>query len=347
MLLFAIGLEFSFRRLKRLGRVALLGGSLQVAATLIVAAIVATAFGLPPRAAIAVGAMIALSSTACVLRVLMDRKAIESIYGRNALGILLLQDVAVIPLMLLLITMGGEGTGVDALWVLGRTVLLGGVLVGGFLLIVNVIVPRLLDIEHWARNRELPILLAIIVALGSATAAHAVALPPAVGAFVAGVLLGGSLFATQIRADVGSLRTLLVTLFFASIGMLGDPRWVLGNWHVVAAVVLMILVGKTLIIWAIVRLLGFRHGLALATGLCLAQVGEFSFVLAEMARSPVPLIDPDVFKLIVSATLVTLFVTPFLVAAAPRAADAIESRSRTRRRGRRACRCGRRRHGGA
>ncbi len=326
MLLFTIGLEFSFRRLMRLGQVALVGGSLQVVITLAIAAVVAKLLGLPIRGAIAVGAMVALSSTACVVRVLLDRRAIESLYGRNALGILLLQDVAVIPLMLLLIALAGGDTVLGAAKVLGRTIILGGALVGGFVLLLNVLVPRLLNLERWARNRELPILLAIILAVGSAVAAHAVALPPAVGAFVAGVLLGGSPFATQIRSDVGSLRTVLVTLFFSSIGMLAEPVWIAAHWHVVAGTVVLIMAGKAAIIWIIVRLIGFTHGLAAATGLCLAQVGEFSFVLAELAGGRIPLIAPETFKLIVSATLVTLFCTPFLVAAAPRLADLIESR---------------------
>ncbi len=326
LLLFSIGIEFSFRRLARLGRVALVGGVAQVVVTLTVAALVTAGLGLPFAGAVAVGAMVSLSSTACVVRVLLDRRAIDSIYGRNALGILLLQDVAVIPLMLLLIVLAGSGTPLEAAMLLGRTVVLGGVLVGAFFFLFNVLVPRLLNLEQWAGNRELPILLAIILAVGSATAAHAVDLPPAGGAFVAGVLLGGLPFAPQIRSDVGSLRTLLVTLFFSSIGMLAEPQWMAAHWHLVGGTVVLIIVGKVLIVWAVVRLIGFTHGLALATGLCLAQVGEFSFVLAELARGPAPLIAPETFKLIVSATITTLFLTPFLVAAAPRAADFIESR---------------------
>ena len=319
LLLFTIGLEFSFRRLKSLGRIALLGGTLQVVVTLVIGAVVAAALGLSARASIAVGAMVALSSTACVLRLLTERTAIDSLYGRNALGILLLQDVAVIPLMLLIVILAGGSTLGGAAIMFGQTVLLGGLLVGSFLILFNLVVPRLLSLQRWSRNREFPVLLAIVLALGSAYAAHAASLSPAMGAFLAGVLLGGTPFAPQIRADVGSLRTVLVTLFFTSIGMLGDPAWVIEHWSLVLVVVVLIVVTKTIVVWGIFRLIGSSNGVALATGLVVAQVGEFSFVLAEMARSPEPLISLHVFNLLVSVTILTLFMTPFLVMAAPKA----------------------------
>jgi CPA2 family monovalent cation:H+ antiporter-2 len=325
LLLFTIGLEFSFPRLKRLGRIALLGGTVQVVVTMAVGAVVAAAFGLDVRAAVAVGAMVALSSTACVLSLLIDRGVIDSIYGRNVLGILLLQDIAVIPLLLVVIMLSSSGTMTEMGLTLARIASLAIGLFVGFAVIVRWIVPRVLNMDRWARNRELPILFAIVLALGSAYGAHAASLSPAIGAFVAGVLLGESPFATQIRADVGSLRTVLVTLFFASIGMLGDPQWILAHWHVVAGTVALIVAGKVLLVWGVVRLLGFTHGIAAATAVCLAQVGEFSFVLAETARGPNPLISEDVFNLVVSATIATLFLTPFLIAAAPPAASLVES----------------------
>ncbi|MHC5002896.1 MAG: cation:proton antiporter [Planctomycetota bacterium] len=331
LLLFTIGLEFSLTRLRRMGHVALVGGSLQVIVTMLagaaVAGLLAPAIGL--RGALAVGAIVALSSTACVIRVLLDRAALDSLYGRGSIGILLIQDISVIPLIVMMVVLSGGGTPGQAAIVLLRTAALGIGLFGALYIVLNFIVPRLMNIERWASNRELPILLAIVIALGSAAAAHEASISPAMGAFVAGVLLGESPFAAQIRADVASLRTLLVTLFFASIGMLGDPAWALGNWHLVTGAVLAIVAGKTLIVWAIYRMLGQAHGLALATGLCVAQVGEFSFVLTEMAHDG-GLLSDRIFRLAVSVTLVTLFATPFLVAVAPRLGGWIESR-RTRR----------------
>jgi len=316
MLLFSIGLEFSFARLRRLGKIALVGGSSQILLTMALACGVSLLFGLSLKVAVAIGAMLALSSTACVLRILVDRKTIDSRYGRNSLGILLMQDIAVVPLVLLMTVLASGGSFGESMVVLGKTTGLGVLLIGAFLVLFRFVVPRLFNIKQWAQNRDLPVLLAIVVAIGSALAAHELGISPAMGAFVAGVLLGESPFAVQIRADVTSLRTLFVTLFFASVGMLGEPAWVLENWAVVGGTVTAIIVGKALVVTLVVRMLGHGTAISLASGLCLAQVGEFSFVLAEIGRGDV--FSEYVFDLVVSSTILTLFVTPFLIALAPR-----------------------------
>ncbi|QDU71538.1 cation:proton antiporter [Mucisphaera calidilacus] len=320
MLLFSIGLEFSLDRLRRLGSIALIGGTAQILLTLVVAAGAAWGLGLGPRAAIGVGALLALSSTACVLRILSDRGAIDTLYGRNSLGILLMQDVAVVPLVLLLTVLARGGSVDQTMATLGKTLGLGLLLIGAFLLLFRYIAPRLFRLRPWAQNRDLPVLLAIVMAIGSAIAAHEMGISPAMGAFVAGVLLGESPFAVQVRADVASLRTLFVTLFFASVGMLGDPGWVAANVPLVGGTVAAIIIGKGLLVVVVVRALGHSTGVAMATGLCLAQAGEFSFVLAKIGRGTV--FDEQLFRLIVSSTILTLFVTPFLIGLAPRVASA-------------------------
>ena len=323
LLLFTIGLEFSFARLRRLGAVALVGGTLQVLLTGALAAAAVWAgwrygFARPlgARAAVAVGAMVALSSTACVLRLLSDKAAVDSPHGRGAMGILLLQDAAVLPLTLLVGALAVGGTPAEVGLNLGKTLLFAAGLVGVLVLLFVYVVPRLLNLPRWAANREFPILLAILLAAGSAYAAHAVGISPAMGAFVAGVLMAESPFAVQVRADVAGFRTVLVTLFFAAVGMLGDPAWAAANFPLVLAAVAAVLVGKTAVVWGLLRLLAFPTGVALAAGLCLAQVGEFSFVLARIAHEG-NLIDRDLFRLVVTTTILTLLVTPYLVAAAP------------------------------
>ena len=324
LLLFTIGLEFSWRRVRRLGPAALGGGTAQVIVTLGLGAAAAFLFGSPPRSALAIGSIVALSSTACVLRLLVARAELESIHGRHALGILLTQDIAVVPLVLLVKALGSDGSvlqvGMDLLKTLGGAV----VLILVFYLLFNLVVPRVLHLEALHRDRDLPILLAIVTGLGSAWASHRLGLSPALGAFVAGMLLAGSPFATQIRADVASIRTLLATLFFSAIGMLGDPVWFARHVPAVLALVLAIVVGKAVIVWVILRLFGRTHVNALATGICLGQVGEFSFVLAVVGRQT--LIGDDLFKLLISATIATLFLTPYLVALAPGVSVAIVTR---------------------
>ncbi len=324
LLLFTIGLEFSWRRLRTIGPVALGGGTVQVVLTVALSAGVCLALGLDGRSALAIGAMVALSSTACVLRLLTSRAEIDSVHGRNALGILLLQDIAVVPLVLIVSALGGEGpaSATEIAWDLGRAAGVAALLVAALFVLLNYIVPLLLRAKEAARNRDLPILLAMVTAVGSAWVSHKLGLSPVLGAFMAGLLLAESPFATQIRADVAPLRTLFVTLFFSSIGMLSNPAWVLEHWTLVAGVVAAIVFGKAILIFGIARLFRSSMGHALATGACLAQVGEFSFVLAEVARHG-QLIDGDLFELVVAATIGTLFLTPYLVALAPYLAMAV------------------------
>lgn len=316
LLLFSIGLEFSVGRLRELGARALLGGTLQVTVTMAVAACIGWAAGLTPGAATAVGAMLAMSSTAVVLRTLADRGEVDSVQGRASLGVLLLQDVAVIPLVLLLDALGGEGTAGQVALGAARQFALAAAMVAAFWVLFRFGMPLLVQSQVLSRNREFPILLAIITAIGSAWTAYALGLSPALGAFVAGVLLGESPVATQVRADVGPLRTLFVTLFFGAIGMLADVGWMVDHWALVLGVFVMSLVGKAAIIWLIMHTLGLSHRASIATGLCLAQIGEFSFVLAGIASAS-ELIDADTFALVVSVTLPTLLVTPYLVAYSP------------------------------
>lgn len=320
LLLFAIGLEFSPRHLLSLGNIVLKTGPLQVVATAAIGFAAAAVCGLDAREATVVGMMVAVSSTACVLRLLKDRAEIDSEHGRTAIGILLVQDAAVIPMILLVSVMATGGTWGLIVSQLTLALILTVVLVGLFYVLFNIVAPRLLLLSSWRKNRDLPILLAVIMATGSAWATHAMGLSPALGAFAAGVLLAVSPFATQIRADTRPLTILMVTLFFAAIGMFGDPVWLIGHWAIVASVVLAIVVGKPLIVILLARVFGRPWRDAIAAALCLAQVGEFSFVLATVAQRNVDgaaLMSPRTFRVMVSATIVTLLFTPYLVAAAP------------------------------
>lgn len=321
LLLFTIGLEFSWRTLRSIGTIALGGGTAQVVITGAIAAGLCIVLGTGGRTAIAIGAMIALSSTAFVLRLLVSRAEIDGIHGRSALGILLLQDIAVVPLVLIVSALGDEGgaSSGGAILALGRSLLVALALVIGLYLVLNHVLPRLLRADQVSHNRDVPILLAMVTAIGSAWVSHRLGLSPVLGAFLAGMMLADSPFATQIHSDVASLRSLFVVLFFSAIGMLGNPSFVWEHWSLVVAVVAAIIFGKAIVASGVARLLGSSWGHAVATGVCLAQVGEFSFVLAEVARGG-GLLDEQLFNLLIAATIGTLFLTPFLVGSAPRLA---------------------------
>lgn len=311
LLLFSIGLEFSFGRLKRMGSLALLGGILQVTVTLAVFALILS-FRHAIGPAVALGQMLAVSSTAIVLRTLMDRSEMDSISGRAALGILLLQDIAVVPMVLSLTVMSHGGTAGEIALQIGKTIAAAGGLVAMFYGLFFHIIPRLLMRGGVFVDRELVVLLAIVLAFGSAWAAHSLGLSPALGAFLAGMLLAESPFASQIRSDVGSLRTLFVTLFFTSVGMLADPVWFLANWSEVLVWLAVVFLGKALIIFGIGLIFKMSPVYALAAGITLAQIGEFSFVLASEARNG-GLINEHVFSLAVSVTILSMFLAPYMV----------------------------------
>jgi CPA2 family monovalent cation:H+ antiporter-2 len=315
LLLFAIGLEFSWARLRSLGSIPTLGGVIQVVATGAVAWGFGMFFGLSWESASGVAAIIALSSTACVLRQLTQGGEIGKVHGGYALGILLVQDLAVVALVLLMSGLSKGGSGFEIVSGMTRALGYGAGLFGAMFVIFHWVVPRLLNSRALHGNRELLVLLAVTSGLGAALAAHAVGLSPALGAFAAGMLLAGSPFAVQIRADISSLRTLLMTLFFVSVGMLADPAWMLQNWWLVLAMFTAVVLGKAVITWGALRVLGATNQSALAAGLCVAQIGEFSFVLAEIGRGNV--LTEELFLLVISTTILTLLLTPYLVSSAP------------------------------
>lgn len=327
LLLFSVGLEFSWSRLKRFGPPVLFGGVLQVTLTLGVAAVVLILLGLSASAAVAVGTMVALSSTAAVLRLLSDRAELDAVHGRTAIGILLLQDVALVPLVVLVTLLGGKSSSTDALLASARAVAVGAVFVVLAYLVLNFVLPRLLHRAAAPNSRELGILLAVVTCLAAALGAHALGLAPALGAFLAGMLLAESPFATQVRADVASLRTLFLTIFFVAAGMLADLKWIAGHLGQFALALVAVVVLKASILAIILRGLKVPTRPAVATGLCLAQVGEFSFVLAEIARNG-KVFGEDVFSLVVAASVGSLVLTPYLVTNAPRLASLADRLSR-------------------
>ena len=243
--------------------------------------------------------MAALSSTAVVLRILVDRAAIDSVHGRNALGILLLQDIAVVLLVLLVTVLTRGGSVAEIALQLAKTLGSACILVVVFYFLFYHLVPRILMAQGLFANRELVVLLAIIIALGSIWVAHSLGLSPALGAFLAGTLLAESPFATQIRSDIVSIRTLFVTLFFTSVGMLADPLWLVQHLHWVSMGLLLVFGAKTLIVYAIARFFNNAPIQALATGFTLAQIGEFSFVLTAAAYEGA-LINSDQFAHVLS-----------------------------------------------
>jgi CPA2 family monovalent cation:H+ antiporter-2 len=182
-----------------------------------------------------------------------------------------------------------------------------------------------MDVGLVGRNRELPVLLAVTICLGAAWATEATGLSPALGAFLAGMLLSDTRYADQIRADVAPFKTVFVTVFFASVGMLMDLRWAVGNWALVLSVALLIVVGKAVITFAAIRPFQSSVVYALGAGLALAQLGEFSFVLAQTSQTS-GLLTQYGFQVVVSSTVLTLLASPYLVALGSYVSHALSAR---------------------
>ncbi len=321
LLLFTIGLEFSWSRLRELGSVALFGGTIQILLTAVIAALVSITVGFAPAEAIVVGAALSLSSTAVVLRVLTDRAMLDSLHGRNSLGILLLQDLAVVPLVVLISALGEGLHGPAAFGGFALSLAGATVLVAAMFLLTKYAFPRVLDMASAYRNRDLPMVLAFAVCLGAVVVCHALGLSPILGAFVAGMLLAESPFSQQIRADIIPLRAGFLTLFFASFGMMTR---VPANQSLLMIVplALAIMCGKAIIVGFVIRLFRQPHGAAAATGLTLAQIGEFSFVLLELGYLQ-GLVTLATFQALLCACVLTLVLTPNVIVGAPRLGEII------------------------
>ncbi len=321
LLLFSIGLEFSFQHLKKMGRMAFGGGTLQVTGTLIIVTLILAAFITIPQA-LTMGAIIALSSTTIVLRMLVDKAAMDSVHGRSSLSILLLQDIAIVPLVLMITLFIPSTQDVNILEHVVKVI----ASVAGLILFLYVLLyhigPFLLSSKTLFANRELTVLFAISVGLGATWAAHWAHISPALGAFAAGMLLGESPFATQIRADIGALRTIMVTLFFASVGMLAKPLWFLLHMHWVMLAVVLVFLFKAGLIFGVTRLFGLNNRHALTTGIVLGQVGEFSFVLATTARDG-GILNPGMIDFTISVIIVLMLATPYMVTLAVPLADRV------------------------
>ena len=321
LLLFAIGLEFSFKQLMKMGRMAFGGGTLQVVLTMLVVTLVMFSIVGLPRA-LTLGAILALSSTTVVLRMLVDRMEMDSVKGRACLAILLLQDIAIVPLVMMVSFFTPAAAEMNMALHILKVILSVAGLAGVFYLLLYHLAPILLSEAKLFANRELTVLLSIAVGLGAAWTAHTLHISPALGAFVAGMLLGESPFATQIRADIGSMRIIMVTLFFASVGIQAKPMWFVTHLPWIVLVSLVVLMLKTGIIYGVARLFRLDNRQALATGITLSQVGEFSFVLAATAASG-GVLATNTVDLLVSVIIVLMLVTPYLISHADTLAERI------------------------
>lgn len=310
LLLFVIGLEFSPKDFLAMRRTVLLGGGVQVGLSILMTLGIALLAGLSWEEGTFLGFCISLSSTAIVLRVLQDQQQITSPHGRNALGILIFQDIIVVPMMLLTPILAGQGgaVGMAVLLLLGK---MAGV--GLFLyLVARFILPRLLDEVAKAKSRELFVLTTVLICFSVAGLTYSLGLSLALGAFMAGLLLADSHYSHQATGNIIPFREVFTSFFFISIGMLLDLRFFLQHLHWILLLALLVTTLKTLAAGGAAWLLKYPLRTSLLTGFALFQVGEFAFVLAGVGQSYL-LLSEELSQYFLSVSVLTMATTSLVM----------------------------------
>jgi CPA2 family monovalent cation:H+ antiporter-2 len=308
LLLFAIGLDISFKELLRMSKIAVFGGIIQILLTAAAGFGLGQLIGQNVTGSIFFGFIIAMSSTMIVLKLIMERGEMDTIHGRIMLGILLVQDLAVVPIMVAMQAVGGE-TG-NLLASLGIALAKAAIFIGLMLALGYWVMPWLLNKVAGQRSRELFFMTVILICLAAAFGTYYFGLSAAFGAFAAGLLISQSGFARQAFADILPLRDTFAALFFISLGMLANLDYIGNNISTVAIVVAIILVVKFVIVTAITRMFGYSHKTVLMVGTGLIQIGEFSFILVLMGYQE-NLFTLDIYNLTVASAIITMLVTPF------------------------------------
>ncbi|WP_019582516.1 cation:proton antiporter [Pseudomonas mandelii] len=317
-LLFSLGLEFSLSKMLALRQVVFGLGSLQVLGSGILLGALLMLFGMPIIPALLLGAGLALSSTAIVSKELSSLGEIFSRHGQNAIAVLLFQDVIAVLLLTLVPVFAGSSDQAWY-WALPLTLAKTLVLFVGLLLVSRWFLPRLFHEVAAARSAELFVLLALVIVLLTAWLTHLLGLSPALGAFLAGMLLGESHYRHQIEADIRPFRDILLGVFFVSIGMLIDLRLFASHGLLILGLTLGLLLIKGTVVALLVKWRGSDGETAWRSGLALAQGGEFCFALmAQMQQNK--LMPADLGGLLLAATFCSMLVTPVLLRAAPRIA---------------------------
>jgi len=304
-----VGIEFSLRDLHRVRWVALLGAPLAVLLTIGLGAGTGAALGWPPLQGLMVGIVISVSSTMVLARLLMERGELHSRHGRVLIGISLVEDLAAVVLMVVTPELGSLET--KRLLGLGAALGKSALILVPFWYLSSKVFPPLMTRAAQTRSSELFLLFALAVGLGTAAATQAMGLSVALGAFLAGLLINESDYAHEILARLLSLRDAFVALFFVTVGVLIDVRSVLSNLPLLATMVALVVVGKLVLRAAVVWALGQPLSTSLLVGTGLAQIGEFSFVLVQVARSAGH-ISQDVYQTTLAASLITILLNAAL-----------------------------------
>ncbi|MBU4232593.1 MAG: cation:proton antiporter [Desulfobacterales bacterium] len=308
LLLFALGLEFSLKQLKSVRHIALVGTPLQMLLTIIYGFALGQWLGWEWVPSVWLGALVSLSSTMVILKTLMNQGFLGTLSSRVMIGMLMVQDLAVVPLIIILPQLSNPTAGLP---LLGLAALKAALFLTLMIFLGTRVLPRLMAyIAKW-NSRELFLLAITAIGLGVGYATYLSGLSFAFGAFAAGMILSESDYSHQALSDIIPLRDLFGLLFFTSIGMLLDPSFLLKNWDTVLLLVSLVALGKGLIFATLTRLFRYGNVVPLAVGLGLFQIGEFSFVLARTGLATKS-ISIEMYSLVLSTTIISMMLTPLV-----------------------------------
>ncbi len=311
MLLFEAGIEFSVKTFVRLKRFLLIAGSLQVVLTIAAtAALSLTQLHLPLNQAIFLGMVTSLSSTALVIRILEYRGAIDAAHGRAAMAILIYQDLLLVPMLLMVPYLAGHG---GSLWEVGYTTGKALLFVAVAAALAHYLIPWLLSEVAKIKRREAFVLSIMLLCLGTALATSHFGMSMALGAFIAGLIISDSEYSHQALSEVLPIREILNCLVFVSIGMLFDPRVLLQEPLLILILVASMMLTKTLMGFIAIKVGGHSWRVALLAGVTIAQVSEFSFVLAKLGLDA-GVVDKHTNALLLSVAILSMFLTPGYIA---------------------------------
>jgi len=308
LLLFALGLEFSLKSLQPVKYIALIGTPIQMAITMFMGFCVGKFLGLSTNECLWLGGLITVSSTMVILKTLMNQGHMGTLSSRVMIGMLVVQDLLVVPLMIILPELNNLEEGLP---VLGFAFLKAAIFIAIMIILGTRVIPWLLKkVVSW-NSREMFLLTITAIGLGIGYGTFAVGLSFAFGAFVAGMVLSESDFGHQALSDIIPLRDLFGLLFFASVGMLLDLDFVMNNWQDILVLLSCVVIGKGLIFAVICRFFGYGRVIPIAVGFGLFQIGEFSFVIARVGIATESISD-DLYSLVLSTAIATMIITPLI-----------------------------------
>jgi monovalent cation:H+ antiporter-2, CPA2 family len=309
-LMFSIGLEFSLPKLYAMRKTLFGLGGAQVVITMSAVMLVAWAAGFSLIVAFIIASALTMSSTAIVSKILMERVDLNSRHGRLSIGILLFQDLAVIPILVLIPALGSKSA--DLTTILGLSFIKTVVLLFILFKFGKSVIDFWFGLVARQRSRELFVMNVLMVTLLLAFATNLAGLSYALGAFIAGMLISETRYRYQVESDIASFRDILMGLFFISVGMLLDFNFLAHNIGLVTLLLVAFVLFKALVIAALVRFSGFEWGVGIRTGVILAQAGEFGFVILTLGLNR-GLIGGDELQLVLSACLLSMIMAPFII----------------------------------